>query len=65
MISSTSLAYFSGLPTCRSLQRNAKVSGNYAAKLPAFRKRHKLNEKLIEIERQAEEIEDYKHGPPE
>jgi hypothetical protein len=25
MISSTSLAYFSGLPTCRSLQRNAKV----------------------------------------
>jgi len=53
------------VPTCRALQRNANVSGNYAAKLPAFRKRHKLNEKLIEIERQAGEIEDYKHGPPE
>jgi hypothetical protein len=53
---------------CRQIAgipEEARAKRNAIARAEAAEARVKELEKLIEIERQAEEIEDYKHGPPE
>jgi hypothetical protein len=47
------------------LEQEARAKRNAIARAEAAEARVKELEKLMEIERQAEQIEDYKHGPPE